>query len=74
MLIRDPLTKAKHFHDRARERLQFAARAQTSTERHHHLTLLQHYLLMGEAEMEEASRLLARRLHGTKTKNAAKAA
>jgi hypothetical protein len=74
MLIRDPLTKAKHFQDRAQERLQFAACAQTSIERRHHLTLVRHYLLMGEAEIEEASKLLARHLHRSKTKSVAKAA
>jgi hypothetical protein len=74
MLIRDPLTKAKHFRDRAQERLQLAECAQTSIDRRHHLTLVRHYLLMGEAEIEEASKLLARRLHPYQNKSATEAA
>jgi hypothetical protein len=71
---RDPLIKAKHFQGRAQARLQLAECAHSSNNRRHHLTLARHYLLMGEAEIEEASKLLARRLHRSKKRSAAEAA
>jgi hypothetical protein len=74
MLTRDPLIKAQHFQDCAQESLQRAECAQTSADRRHHLTLARHYLLMGEAELEEASKLLARRLRRSKDKSAARTA
>ena len=74
MLTRDPLIKAQHFQDCAQESLQRAECAQTSAVRHHHLTLARHYLSMGEAELEEASKLLLRRLRRAKNKGAARTA
>jgi hypothetical protein len=74
MLTRDPLIKAQHFQDCAEESLQRTECAQTSADRRHHLMLARHFLLMGEAELEEASRLLARRLPRSKNKSAARTA
>jgi hypothetical protein len=59
MLTRDPHIKAQHFQDCARESLRRTECAKTSADRRHHLTLARHYLLMGQAELEEASKLLA---------------
>jgi hypothetical protein len=74
MLTRDPLIKAHHFQDCAQESLQRAECAQTLANRGHHLTLARHYLLMAEAELQEASKLLARRFRRSKNKRAARTA
>jgi hypothetical protein len=69
MLTRDPLIKAQHFQDRAQESLGRAECARTSSDCRHHLALARHYLLMGEAELQEASKLLAKRLCGAKDRS-----